>query len=1148
MKRTFIRSLCFLMSALLTGAVAAPFSAFAGNTVNVSSTGVTTISLADSYVDFGDNGRSNDKLYIEKNLCPEAYFDCLRKNDYITVQIQVSVPGTYQVCLVTGWADNVTNGTFVFTLDGDEIGTLVNKVPGAGWRAWRDTTSVTVDLPAGTHDFTIISKTDGPNVQGLKFAPENVKISEVTGYAAAYSGNQGAALEIQGTFAMQFNASAPIKEITAACPSYNNDKGTLVLSLYKWVNSYEETLRGKPVASKSYVDFKDNATLSLPIDGYADAGEYLFYIENKSPAGEQVGIWTTQGTIENVRVFRDDQVIEPCALIKVKYIGEDFSFLPLSALCQNEVDPTASDLYPTGDFVRRDMAANDKYGVRFNAGAAFTGAEVYVPAAPSDTAGNHLTLSLYAWKGSYQKTIAEKPIKSEVKTNIARGTWVRLDCGSQPAGEYLFTITDGVTNMQVCTVENKSGTAELYVNGAACRISLVSRLAGFNGQFTVLGAAEPTEFINPGVWTAVDGLGRTVTTAAEAGPRRDKFVGIFYHTWHSSHYRNKIINGTETIRSYPEAQNDFKHPAWQGITTVFWDEPVWGYYNNGVDRWVLRNQAELLADADIDVVIFDNTNGTENYMAGINELLEVWAEARLDGVKAPGISAMLNMFNYQDAATQIRELYDNIYSKGLYQDLWFMWEGKPLMVGSPSGLNKRDEHDKEILDFFSWRPINPCYTQDYRQIIENGVVTTQWAPDTSLLRKYTFWKWISVYPQQSMLDVTDKSVEEMSVSVAQNWSDAKGLTAMNAGYDNQYGRAYSVEKGFIIPTEDAILWGQNFKDQFEYALSVDPDFIYITGWNEWVAGRYKEMWGTENALPDNATAGFSRDIEPSNGVLKDHYYYQMVSFIRRFKGVEPQETANVSKTIRLDGGLDQWADVGPEFLTYAHNVGERHYDGYQGYHYDNATGRNDIVSAKVTYDADNVYFMVTTAEDVTDPAGENWMRLFIGVEGSDAPAWESFGFVINRTSPGEKAVLEKSTGGWAWEKVADVDYAVSGNLLQIAIPRTSLGVDGHDFVINFKWADHNLADGDLMSVYTDGDAAPCGRFRFTYNSLIPAPETMQETETAVETEPVTSEVTDDPADTTPSKGCRSSIAVPAVCATAAIAAVSLSKRRKRKED
>ena len=52
------------------------------------------------------------------------------------------------------------------------------------------------------------------------------------------------------------------------------------------------------------------------------------------------------------------------------------------------------------------------------------------------------------------------------------------------------------------------------------------------------------------------------------------------------------------------------------------------------------------------------------------------------------------------------------------------------------------------------------------------------------------------------------------------------------------------------------------------------------------------------------------------------------------------------------------------------------------------------------------------------------MRLFLDVNGSENPNWETFNFVVNRVNPvNNKAALEKSTGGYNWEKVGEVDLA-----------------------------------------------------------------------------------------------------------------------------
>ena len=57
----------------------------------------------------------------------------------------------------------------------------------------------------------------------------------------------------------------------------------------------------------------------------------------------------------------------------------------------------------------------------------------------------------------------------------------------------------------------------------------------------------------------------------------------------------------------PEAANDPNHPAWEDASVFWWNEPLFGYYQN-LDRYVLRKHAELLADAGVDVIIFDCTN------------------------------------------------------------------------------------------------------------------------------------------------------------------------------------------------------------------------------------------------------------------------------------------------------------------------------------------------------------------------------------------------------------------------------------------------------------------------------------------------------------------------------------------------------------
>ena len=66
-------------------------------------------------------------------------------------------------------------------------------------------------------------------------------------------------------------------------------------------------------------------------------------------------------------------------------------------------------------------------------------------------------------------------------------------------------------------------------------------------------------------------------------------------------------------------------------------------------------------------------------------------------------------------------------------------------------------------------------------------------------------------------------------------------------------------------------------------------------------------------------------------------------------------------------------------------------------------------------------------------------------------------------------------------KVCEVDYTVNGNVLQVEIPRSALGLTDETIRFNFKWSD-NLQGADAMSFYTNGDCAPGGRFTFVFDS------------------------------------------------------------------
>ena len=294
-------------------------------------------------------------------------------------------------------------------------------------------------------------------------------------------------------------------------------------------------------------------------------------------------------------------------------------------------------------------------------------------------------------------------------------------------------------------------------------------------------------------------------------------------------------------------------------------------------------------------------------------------------------------------------------------------------------------------------------------------------------------------------------------------------------------------KGFD-PRVDGYLYGWNFQEQWNRALELDPELVFVTGWNEYIAGRVAD-WPPHRpyymGFPDQYDWNCSRDIEPNAGWgdKGDVYYLQLVDNVRKFKGMNAPEKASAPKTVKI-GKADGWDDVAPYFASYKGNTMHRRHKGYGGNVYENNSGRNDIVGAKVARDADNVYFYVETADKLTPATDRNWMMLFIDVDRDKTTGWNGYDFIVNRTSPhGKKAVIEKNVGGrWEWEAVGESKFAVNGNKLELAIAKQLMNLTGDDVDIEFKWNDNMQENGNIMDFYVNGDTAPGGRFNYVYST------------------------------------------------------------------
>ncbi len=596
-------------------------------------------------------------------------------------------------------------------------------------------------------------------------------------------------------------------------------------------------------------------------------------------------------------------------------------------------------------------------------------------------------------------------------------------------------------------------------------------------------------------WVATDDVGRTTPVGSDTAAPGDKKVGIFYFMWHNAtkqgqnplfdHTAAYLSGGVDAVWDLiPQGNLGFAH---------YWAQPYFGYYNSD-DEWVIRKHGYMLAEAGVDFIYVDATNGII-YEHNLETLLRVWSEMRTEGYQVPQICFHCGNTDSL-AAASLNFLWNKYYSTGKYADMWFLWDDKPLIF-FPDSL-KRTLSD-EMNEFFTARQ-SWAFTTDGWYTSKDGKGR---------------WAWADMYPQSPGLS-PEGEVEQMVVMCG-FWANGSAGTNGGRSYTKKNGipdYEGDWEFGYALMNTTSGL-GLAFQEHFDYAMEVDPPLIMITGWNEWWAGR----WGGGSGNPaqgqmicneyrvnqsipkyqwyyvDAFNTEYSRDIEPMTGGFNDNYFYQMVQNIRKYKGSRAQEAAFEQWAIDIKGDLGQWYIVGPEYRDYGGDTVDRDHFSYVGdFRYVNTSGRNDFVTCKVSSDADNLYFYAECAADITAPEGTNWMNLFIDADCNSETGWYGYDFIINRSQKDGKVSVEKFVGKdtWEFETVGRAEYDLRGNVLQIKIARSLIN-PGDTF--DFKWADNSVSDGNVMQFLDLGDAAPNDRFNYRYTTVqteVKLPEVLTE--------------------------------------------------------
>lgn len=629
-------------------------------------------------------------------------------------------------------------------------------------------------------------------------------------------------------------------------------------------------------------------------------------------------------------------------------------------------------------------------------------------------------------------------------------------------------------------------------------------------------------------WVATDGVGREMPNYQEVGDvKKDqrRVVGIFYITWHTQGLAKlgQPYNAdvTKILEKDPSARLKADHPLWY-TNSYHWGEPEMGYFLSQ-DDYVIRKDMSMLADAGVDVLIMDVTNAVR-YWDEWDVTFRIMQEMKKEGNKVPKFAFW--SFN-GPSITVVQDLYDRIYKEGKYSDLWFYWDGKPLLLynATPSfdanrgGIQHPNPHYEPAA---ATDPDHPHYRdpdyaeefyQDYtKEVREFFTLRTMW---------WGYYEWggkrfvgtednwsfgysmadsrVKNLPPEELLSLHNGKREQAAVTTAQH---PVTMTNENMGVGKSWSREfgqpelneYDMPKSAYVPwlgkeVDNPTDYGIYFQERWDEALEANPEFLYVNDWNEWTAGKYQPdgggttPWlGRDNPFffVDQYNAEFNRGIHPMKGGYTDNYYMQMAQNIRRYKGVRPIPEQKGFDKITIDGKFSDWKKIKNEFRDTRGDTHHRDAIGYAGVRYVNNSGRNDIITGKAAVGKEHIYFYVETAEPLTPHTDHNWMLLLIDADNNSETGWYGYDYLVNRNVKSENQTTLMKYDGQQWIEAGDLAYHYADNEMEIEIPRSLMNISKEQLVIDFKWSDNPEELADPISFCLNGDTAPNRRFNYRF--------------------------------------------------------------------
>lgn len=576
----------------------------------------------------------------------------------------------------------------------------------------------------------------------------------------------------------------------------------------------------------------------------------------------------------------------------------------------------------------------------------------------------------------------------------------------------------------------------------------------------------------------VDALGRKVLPA-DAFKDGEHHVGLFYFVWLGQH--NFDSDGIYDVSKLEET--DEGRVALYGNTSAidplspmgkyhFFAEPLYGYYNSA-DPWVIRKHLELFALAGIDYLCLDATN-TVIYQDVVPTLLNCIKDMQEQGIAVPKVMFYTN----SSSGSTVSMIYATYYrDHPEWESVWWAPAGKPRIVGITHANGGASDQT-----YFP--EYNPSYVSD-EMCAYFDVLESQW-PNGAYNENGQPWMSWSRNPASGMTYGYPQKIHNGHIAVPVAQHNHEMICFSLKG--NESHRGYNPETDEV---EGDYREGLAFQKMFDTALNPENNVtdVFVTGWNEWIAIK---NWDSAEVGYANPTPGmymvdtfnkeYSRDLEMMKGGYGDNYYLQLVQNVRAYKTSEYVDYAHALKTIDIkDFDLGQWEGIDQVYADPANDAETRDFAGsWHTLNYFDDSGRNDIVSTRVTNDSSYLYFRIECAEDIVPSTMGDELTILLGDGAEGSGFLSSFSYRIGNTKLGGMASVDRYVDG-SWERVSiSSRYVEQGKVLQIAIPLSDIGFATKRPTFVFKVFDNVTDPDDPMSYYASGDSMPIGRLGYRY--------------------------------------------------------------------